>query len=153
MTYAGGEADILTRLQAMSDWSTDNSARADWLLLNNGKSAKYAIIRAGEHSQNPEFASVGGITKFQTWRSVIEVWQKFDTPGTDITATQALVDSIINELWKYPYLGDGATSGQVLLSVDGSEMQERWIAEGGPKWAVWEVIVDWQEEKTISPAE
>ena len=152
MGYSTGEANILTRLRAMGDWDVNNSVREDWQILNTGSSAKYAILRQGEHGNNADLSSIGGITKFHNWQTVIEVWQKYDTPGTDPTALESLADSIIDELWKYPYLGGGQSSGHYINDIGGSEMQERWLSDGA-KFAVLEVTIEWQEEKTITPAE
>ena len=49
MSYSAGEALILTRLQAISGstWTSNNSGRGTWYMLNTGKADHYAFIKPG----------------------------------------------------------------------------------------------------------
>ena len=60
------------------------------------------------------------------------------------------MQTVIEHLERYPSLD---AAGLYAWISGGGEMQERWLKEGGPKWAVWEVYLDWQEERFIAAAE
>ena len=51
--YSAGEALILKTIQATTSFSANNTSRANWKILNSGKSRQYVVLRAGafERSQ------------------------------------------------------------------------------------------------------
>ena len=148
MSYPDGEAAILTLIQAMPEFDRRNAARADWKPLNSGASDHYVILKPGAWLNAAD--SLGGESAVTTWRTIIEVWQRWVDDGPTAVALQVLAQKVIEHLERYPSLG-----GEGLLAwvAGGSEMQQRWLKEGGPMWAVWEVYIDWQEERFIDPAE
>lgn len=148
MSYSDGEAAILALLQAMPQFDRRNTARGDWKPLNSGQSDHYAILKPGIWANAQE--ALGGGAAVTTWRTIIEVWQRWVDDGPTALALQALVAEVVDQLERYP-----ALSGAALLAwvAGGGEMQQRWLKEGGPMWAVWEVYIDWQEERIISPVE
>lgn len=145
MSYPTGEAAVLTLLQAMPEFDRRNAARADWKPLNSGASDHYAILKPGAFTNAQE--SIGGEAAVTTWRTIIEVWQRWVDDGPTAVALQGLTQKVIEHIERYPSLG-----GEGLLAwvAGGGEMQQRWTKEGGPMWAVWEVYIDWQEERFIS---
>ena len=144
MTYAAGEALVLALLRGMSEFDTANSSRQKWKVLNSGASDHYAIVRPGPFSNEP---SGLGETASTDWRTVIEVWQRWLDDGETTIALQELVQAVIERFDDYPTLND--TTGSVVMGYvsGGGEMQERWLTQNGPSWAVWEVYVDWKEER------
>ncbi len=148
MSYPDGEAAILALLQSMPEFDRRNTARADWKPLNSGASDHYAILKAGAFVNAPE--SLGGGSSVTTWRTVVELWQRWVDDGPTAVALQTLAQATLEHLERYPSL---AGEGLLAWVSGGGEMQQRWLKEGGPVWAVWEVYIDWQEERFISVAE
>lgn len=148
MSYPTGEGMVLTLLQGMDDFDRRNTARADWKPLNSGASDHYAVLKPGPFANVPE--TLGAGSAVTTWRTVVEVWQRWVDDGPTVEALEALVGAVIEHLEQYPSLNGAALTAQV---TGGSEMQQRWLKEGGPMWAVQEVYVDWQEERFIANAE
>lgn len=148
MSYADGEAKVLTLLQGMDDFDRRNSARGNWKPLNSGASDHYAIVKPGPFAVAPE--TLGGGTSVTTWRTLVEVWQRWVDDGPTVVALEALVGAVIAHLERYPSLDGAALFAWV---AGGGEMQQRWLKEGGPMWAVQEVYVDWQEERFVAVAE
>ena len=144
MSYANGEALILGLLRGMDEFDALNSSRQRWKVLNSGASDHYAIVRPGPFSNEP---AALGQTASTSWRTVIEVWQRWLDDGETTIALQELTQAVIEHFDGYPTLAD--TTGSVVMGYvsGGGEMQERWQTQNGPSWAVWEVYVDWQEER------
>lgn len=148
MSYSDGEAAILTLIQAMPEFDRRNATRADWKPLNSGASDHYAILKPGLWTNAPE--ALGGGSVLTTWRTIVEVWQRWVDDGPTAQALQTLVGRLIDKLDGYPSLDGAALFAWV---AGGGEMQQRWLREGGPQWAVWEVYIDWQEERFVTVAE
>ena len=150
MGYSDGSALLLARIHELSSFNEFNAAEEDWGILNSGAAEVYAILRPGEHTTEP--ASIGQRTVHTTWNCIVELWTLYDAVATPAALLKEAIDDIIVKIAQYPHLGD---SSQVLYATTytGGEMQERWTSEGGPKWAVWEVIVAWLQERTVTPAE
>lgn len=148
MSYPDGEAQLLVLIQGMAEFDRRNTARGDWKPLNSGASDHYAIVKPGPFANVSE--TLGAGSAVTTWRTIVEVWQRWVDDGPTVTALEVLVGAVVEHLERYPSL-DGATlMAQV---AGGGEMQQRWLKEGGPMWAVQEVYIDWQEERFISVAE
>lgn len=149
MSYSSGEADILTRLQAMTNWNVDNTSRQDWKILSSGKDSEYVVLRPGEPIN--EYISIGARTAKTTWSTFCEFFRRYET-SADPVALQALVDDFLREIEKYPHLGEGVTSNiQSAVLADGNPMQE--IIYNNVLWSKWEVRIEWQEERQVTPAE
>lgn len=148
MSYLTGEAALLALIQAMPEFDRRNAARADWKPLSSGASDHYAVLKPGLFTNAQE--SIGAEATVTTWRTIVEVWQRWVDDGPTAIALQELAQRVIEHLEGYPSLGGAALLAWV---AGGGEMQQRWTKEGGPMWAVWEVYVDWQEERFISVAE
>ena|SRR3990167_2344578 len=150
MSYTIGEALILTRVQAVSGYDSNNTSRANWLILNSGKSDHYAILRPGEFSL-PWLT----ITRYlANWTTVIEVWQQYTTDVASRTNLYAQVATLLASLQTYPHLGDGANSSILDAAITGGpEPTENWTAGGGPIWLRWNLNVLWKEEIEVTFAE
>ena len=148
MSYSDGEARVLILLQGMAEFDLHNTARGDWKPLNRGTSNRYAIVRPGPFTNAAE--SIGTGSAITTWRTTVEVWQRWVDDSPTVVALEELVSAVIGHLERYPSLNGVALVAQV---TGGSEMQQRWVKEGGPQWAVQEVYIDWQEERFIDAAE
>lgn len=151
MSYPEGEAKLLLLLQGMSQFDRANTSRGDWKPLNSGASDHYAVLRPGPFvNEADSFGGLGGGEATTTWRTAVEVWQRWKDDAPTMLALEGLVSAVMLHLERYPTLGGVCQSAQV---AGGSEMQRRWIEQGGPLWAVQEVYIDWQEERFISVAE
>ena len=148
MSYSDGEARILALIQGMAEFDRRNTARGDWKPLNSGASNRYAIVKPGMFSNASETLAAGSAVT--TWRTIVEVWQRWVDDGPTVTALEGLVGRVVEHLERYPSLDGAALMAWV---AGGGEMQQRWLKEGGPMWAVQEVYLDWQEERFIDSAE
>lgn len=147
MSYSTGEALILTRVQACTGFSSTNTARSNWKILNQGKSDHYAILKPGKPRH--EWITITDYIIY--WTTIIEVWQRY----TDETTTQNNLYTHINNLLPilaYPNMGSVAT---VLDSTigDWEEPEEMWTESGGPLWLRWKVPVIWQEQVSVTFSE
>ena len=149
MSYSTGEAIVLAILRNMERYNWQNTSRGDWKLLNSGVSETYAIIKPGFFSNAWESIGDGGLV-LTTWRTIIEVWQRWVDDGPTITALEERVSEVIQKFDGYPTL-DG--TALIAFASGGGEMQQRWVKDGGPVWAVQEIYFDWQEEREITIAE
>lgn len=144
MSYAVGEAAILTLIQALSAYDSENATRADWRPLTRGKAQQYVVLRPGKWANEQLTMS----SNVRAWRTVVECWRRY-ADDTRPIALEDDVETVTAQLEKYPTL-----NGAVLDSIvsGGGDMVERELANGS-LWAVWEVYVDWQEEHSVSYAE
>ena len=144
MTYPSGEALVLTQLQSVTGFTSANTARASWQLLNSGASDHYAIIKPGTFSEDPD-------NNF-TWinRTIIQVWQFYQDDGTSSTNLQGYVNAVKERFTKYRKLGGSVIDSRV---VSGSELQERWSKDGALVWLSQDVIIEWKEQEIVTYAE
>ncbi len=145
MSYSSGEALILTQAQSVTGFTSANTARASWQILNSGASDHYAIIKPGTFSSDPD-------NNF-TWinRTVIQVWQFYQDDGTSSTNLQGYVAAVKDRFTKYRKLG--STSIIDSRVIGGSEMQERWSKDGALVWLSQDVIIEWLEQEIVTYAE
>ena len=146
MTYAAGEALLLTVVQGVTGFSTTNTSRGNWLPLNSGKAAKYAVLKPGGSDYR---AYIGINTNKPVHLTVIEVWEFYTQDGTTLTNLEADVQSIITAVRKSKHLGDDSKvlDSNVLTT---SEVQEMWMKKGGPTWLRQRITVGWEEEEIIT---
>jgi hypothetical protein len=144
MSYAVGEAAILTLIQALGAYDGENATRADWRPLTRGKAQQYVVLRPGKWANEQLTVS----SNVRAWRTVVECWRRYADDTRPITLEDD-VETVTAQLEQYPTL-----NGAVLDSVvsGGGDMVERELSNGS-LWAVWEVYVDWQEEHSVSYAE
>jgi len=147
MGYSDGEALILTRVQACSNFDSTNTDRTDWKKLNTGNSDHYAILRPGEFRINWMALS----SYHAVWTTVIELWMKYTDDGT----TQASLYGYLNDLFAilaYPHMGDSSTVLDANIT-GGPEPQEMWPRSGGPVWLRWNINIEWTEETNVTFSE
>lgn len=149
MSYGTGEAALLALLARSTAFNRHNASRGDWKPLNSGASDHYAVLRPGAFTNAADGLSGESLT---TYRTVIEVWQRWKDDGPTVMALQGHVAAAIEHLERYPTLDGAALMAAV---AGGSEFQRRWLTEdrSGPLWACQEVYIDWQEERFYSVAE
>jgi len=150
MSYATGEAQLLTTLRALSLYNNNNSARLDWQILNRGKDSVYAILRPGESTE--EITGMGHTVAHVTYTTIIEVWQLYQKI-VDATTLETNVETTRAHFRKYRFLGGGAGNTLDCQVTGVSQMLEKWRVEGGPRFVVQEINLQWQEQVAIVLAE
>jgi hypothetical protein len=145
MSYATGEAAILTLIRALSAYNANNSKRQDWKPLHSGSAAYYAILRPG-----PWESEQMGITStyHDRYTTVVEVWRRY-VDDTKPTTLQTDVGTIVAQLRKYPTLNGNVGRSWV---AGGDDMQEVTL-NNGSLWARWNINVEWIEESSVTYAE
>ena len=145
MSYNTGEAAILTLMQSVTGFSSSNTSRGNWLILNKGLDDNYAILRPGGFS-------IEWIT-FQSYHAnystVVEVWQRYIDDATTHTSLYTHVGNIITSLNQYYKLN--GTSGVIDASIaSADEPEEMWRKGGGPQWLRWRLVLEWKEEVNVT---
>lgn len=150
MAYKDGSALLLGLIRDTATFSADTAAEENWKILNTGKGSVYAVLRPGQHTTEP--VSIGQKTVHTTWNTVVELWTLYNDTAAPALILKDALEEIEAKIVQYPYLGD-QTKVLYATTYTGEEMQERWLSESGPKWAVWELIVAWLQERSVTPAE
>lgn len=147
--YPDGEALILTQLQNVSGFSSTNTSRGDWVILNSGKSAFYGILKPGIFSRSQGAISMN----ISTFNTIIQVWQRYKDDGTTLTDLENHVENIINRFDAYRKVND--TTGTIVDAFvsEGREVEEMWTKDGGLSWLKQDVIVQWQEHDNVTYSE
>lgn len=146
MSYPAGEALILTALRAHANYSSDNTSRADWKVLNSGRAAFYVVIRMGE----TENAPLGFSSALTSWTTQLMIYQRYIDDGTTAENLQARVQEILEHMEKYNTLDD--TTGTVVdsqVSTIGA-MEKIQMVERGPLYARSIMNIDWREQRNIT---
>ena len=146
MAYSDGEALLLTVVQAMTGFDSTNTSRGNWLILNQGASDHYAILRPGPFVNNPLTPTMQEVT----WTTVIEIWQQYTDDGTTQTNLYGHVGNML-DIRKYKNFSDSATVANAVL-IGGDAPEEMWNNSGGPQWLRWQMTVEWKEQECISYA-
>lgn len=139
--YADGEARLLTMVQATSTYDANNTSRANWSILDKGRSATYAIIyHAGTVT---DWFAIGCYRDIHT--SAVEVWQRYVNDGSTATSLQTNVDEVRAKLNTYKHGNDASGLTLDFGSIETGEMEEMWNRSGGPHWLRQTIRVTWQE--------
>ena len=146
--YSDGEALILTQLQAVSGFSSANTSRGKWGLLNDGVSRVYGILKPGSFSREQAAMSVN----LSTFKTIIQVWYRYKDDDT-LTILESSVASIITRFDQYRKIAD--TTGTIVEAFinEGREVEEMWTKDGGLSWLKQDLIVEWQEYDGVFYAE
>ena len=145
MTYPAGEIRILALVQGLTQFNANNTSRADWQILYNGKSRWYAILKPGEAV--PELVTM---TRYHYhYITIIEVWNFFDPKGSEtenVNVLETRVQEIKDGL--EPYRKTNDAGGTVIHAEIGSLPlpQEIMNQDGGLEWLMQEVLYEWTEE-------
>jgi len=131
-------------LQSVTGFTSANTARADWGLLNSGKSAHYGIVKPGTFAEDPE-------NNFSwTNRTIVQIWQRYKDDGTSATNLETHVHNVKDYFTKKRRLGTTITDSRV---VGGSEMQEQWTKDGALVWLRQDVTIEWKEQENVTYSE
>lgn len=147
MSYADGEAKLLTVVSSTFGFSAQTVSRGDWKLLNKGRAARYAIIKPGDCTR--EWISFSAYRA--TNRAIIQVWERYKDDGTSLTTLEGFTDLFEQNIMASRRLGD--TTKQTVLDaniVEVREVQEMWTKGGGPQWLRQDVVVEWIEIEQIT---
>lgn len=152
MSYSAGEALVLSRLQAIAGnvWTTSNSSRGKYGMLNTGKADHYAILRPG--SGTNEFVSLR--TSKRTYSTIIKIYQSYRDDGTSLENIESYAEAILDQFDAYRKLGDNAGAVFDSSITSFSDVMEIWEAGGnGPRWFAQEFTVTWSEYSETTYAE
>lgn len=147
--YPEGEALILTQLQNVSGYTSANTSRGKWGILNKGTSKTYAIVKPGAFNRE-QGAMAMNISTFNT---VIQVWQRYKDDGDTLTDLESNVKAIITRFDLYRKAGD--TTGTIVdvFIPEGREVEEMWTKDGGLNWLKQDLIAQWQEHDNVTYSE
>lgn len=151
MSYPTGEGYVLTQLQAIagSVWTSTNTARGNWGILNSGRANHYAVLHEGA-GQN-DFLTIS--TSVRTYQTVIQIWMSYTDDGTSATNLQAYGEDIRDKFDARRLLGDTSGTIQDARCVRWDEVEEMWNEGGGPRWLRQKFYVQWKEENNVTFAE
>lgn len=151
MSYQAGEQLILDTLRVLPEYTAENSARVNWLLLNTGKGGFYAILKPGESTE--EIMGLGHGSVHISQQTIIEVWRLYQGVA-DAVSLESEVETIKAHFRTYPHIGGGASSLYLDARVAGSSpMALKWLSEGGARWVEQDIIISWLEQQNITLAE
>lgn len=149
MSYAAGEALALTVLQGATGFSSTNTARGKWGLLNSGLSDHYGILKPGEFVRSQGAMSMN----ISTYQTIVQIWQRYVDDGSSLTNLEGHVDNVITYFDTKRKLGDsGGTIVDAFIDA-GREVSERWNKDGALVWLSQDLIVTWQEHNQVTYAE
>lgn len=148
MGYSDGEALALTQLQNVSGFTSANTSRGKWGLLNTGNSDHYGILKPGKWRKSDR-SQIGTI-----WQTIIAVYQRYKDDGTSLIALEANAAAIKLRFEQYRKLGDATGNISDSEPISGSEVTEVWTKGGnGPSWLKQEITIEWSEENHVTYAE
>jgi hypothetical protein len=147
--YPDVETLILTQLQNVTGFSSANTSRGNWGILNSGKDVFYGILKPGTFGRSQGAMSMN----ISTWNTVIQVWQRYKDDGSTLTNLETNVKNIIARFDAYRKAGD--TTGTIVdvFIAEGREVEEMWTKDGGLSWLKQDVIVQSQEHDNVTYSE
>lgn len=151
--YKDGEENILAIIQGLENFDSDNVSAGDWLILNNGKAAHYAIAKPGGSG---EIVYLTPLSYQVPWTTIVEVWQSYNPNDGDEANLQALEDrtqEILDEMQKYRKLEDSGTTIYHAQVASIGIAEEAINVAGGLEYLTNEIVVAWFEEVEVTHAE
>ncbi len=142
MSYASGEAAVLSILRLHADYNDKNTSRGNWKILDSGAAANYAVLRMGA-ATNEAHTTTSAMT---TWATEIMVYRRYIDDGPSAIALQGDVQTLVEHLEKYPTLQGAVTDAQVITI---GAMENIRMDAGGPMWLRTIISLQWQEERDI----
>jgi hypothetical protein len=144
--YSTGESLILTLVQNCTNFNANNTSRANWKILNSGKSRCYAILKPGKDTEITWLTANAYQTK---WSTTIEVWVRYIDDGT----TQAYLYDRVGDIF-------AGLAGYMRLNDSGNNIQNATIRKMGEpesmykknsvEWMRWTVYVEWTEINIVT---
>ena len=142
MSYASGEAAVLSILRLHADYNDKNTSRGTWKILDSGAAANYAVLRMGA-ATNEAHTPTSAMT---TWATEIMVYRRYIDDGPSAIALQGDVQTLVEHIEKYPTLQGAVTDAQVTTI---GAMENIQMIANGPMWLRTIVSLQWQEERDI----
>ena len=142
MSYASGEAAVLSILRLHADYNDKNTSRGNWKILDSGAAANYAVLRMGA-ATNEAHTTTSAMT---TWATEIMVYRRYIDDGPSAIALQGDVQTLVEHIEKYPTLQGAVTDAQVTTI---GAMENIRMDAGGPIWLRTIISLQWQEERDI----
>jgi len=142
--YKDGEALWLTRIQAIDGFTSANTSRGKWGILNSGENSTYVILKPGAWARE----MIGLSQRLDTYQTVIQVWQRYIDDGASMTTLEGTVDTILTALDEYRLIGDTGNTIQDAQIVEVREMVQ--TPAEAPAWIYTELIGEWREETTVN---
>jgi len=142
--YPRAESLLLAQIRAVDGYNQENTFVGKWGILNNGKSAKYAIIRPGANT-----ISYGSARVDVNWTSIVEIYQKYLDDGPSLTSLEGDVRAVMNRLILYPHMGDttGAITQAAITSM--AEPVRVDSSPNGPYWLMQALTITWLEQIVV----
>ena len=142
MSYASGEAAVLSILRLHADYNDKNTSRGNWKILDSGAAANYAVLRMGA-ATNEAHTTTSAMT---TWATEIMVYRRYIDDGPSAISLQSDVQTLVEHIEKYPTLQGAVTDAQVTTI---GAMETIRMDAGGPIWLRTIISLQWQEERDI----
>lgn len=144
MTYADGEALILTQIRNLTAFDANNAARGIYTKLNEGSSKSYAILRPGpfRHEQKG-----GGGSYVTVWTTYCELCVKLKDYGETLDELVDRRHEIIDRFDKYPHAGNEAVV-EDLNVISGADLVE--IRTAGPVYVKQVLTIEWREVNSVT---
>lgn len=146
--YSEIEALALTKLQSVTGFSSTNTSRGNWGILNSGLSDHYGVLKPGAFTRSQGAMNMN-VSLFDV---VIQVWQQYVDDGSSLTNLEGYVKAVLNYFDKYPRLGDATNTVIDAFITAGRETQERWSKDGALVWLSQDLILTVQEHDEVTYA-
>jgi len=145
VSYSAGEALILTQIQAATGYSSVNTSRGKWSILNKEGVVTAVILRPGPFR---EVTRSGARDSF--WVTVAEVWHKYIDDGDSMTNLETDIDNILTRFRQYPHVADTTNTITVAIIREGGELLRIPPPPDGPHWLMQELKIEWQEQSNLT---
>ena len=142
MSYASGEAAVLSILRLHADYNDRNTSRGNWKILDSGAAANYAVLRMAA-AANEAHTTTSAMT---TWATEIMVYRRYIDDGPSAIALQGDAQTLVEHIEKYPTLQGAVTDAQVTTI---GAMENIQMIANGPMWLRTIISLQWQEERDI----
>lgn len=150
MSESAGLTLLAVQIKALTSFDADNTSICKWGILNSGRNDHYVIIRPGP-------AAITGLTfatKDRTYRTIVEVWQRYIDDGSSVTDLLGYCEQIVNRIDEYRKLADTTAALRDANVIEMGEVTEQWRNNAdGPAWLKRDLIVEWHEEAEVDYAE
>lgn len=149
-SYSSGETLLASVIRTVSGFTTANTTIGQWGVLNSGASDHYAIIRKGQHTRaynTPRMVE-------NTYRTIVEVWQRYKDDGNSYQSLLSYVDSIAETVDQYRKLSDNGSTVLDATYIGSGDVIAQWRNKGdGPSWLRVDMTIEWKEQEITTYAE